>query len=81
MATCTMTGKRGLRGNNVSHANNRTIKWQYPNVQSKRIWVEELGKFVRLNVSTRAIRTISKIGLVAFARKQGIDLASLVCRD
>jgi len=81
MATCVMTGKRGLRGNNVSHANNRTIKWQYPNVQSKRIWVEELGKYVRLNVSTRAIRTITKIGLVAFARKQGIDLASLVCHD
>jgi large subunit ribosomal protein L28 len=77
MAKCVLTGKRRLKGHNVSHANNRTRKWQHPNVQSKRIWVEEMGRFVRLSLSTRAIRTITKTGLVEYARKKGIDLASL----
>jgi len=77
MARCVLTGKRALKGHNVSHANNKTRKWQHPNIQNKRIWVEEMGRFVRLPLSTRAIRTISKVGLVAFARKNGIDLAAL----
>lgn len=78
MARCALTGKRRLKAKNVSHANNRTLKWQHPNVQSKRIYVEELGRHVRLSLSTRAIRTITKVGLVAYARKKGLDLAALV---
>ena len=61
----------------AGRARNRTRKWQHPNVQSKRIWVEELNRFVRLSLSTRAIRTITKVGLVAYARKKGLDLAAL----
>ena len=64
MARCVLTGKRALKGHNVSHANNRTRKWQLPNVQYKRIWVEELDAFVRLPLSTRAIRSVTKLGLV-----------------
>lgn len=77
MAKCVLTGKRAKRANNVSHAHNKTPKWQRPNIQRKRIWVEELGRHVRLSLSTRAIRTITKVGLVAYARKKGIDLAKL----
>lgn len=77
MAKCDLTGKRKMKGHNVSHARNRTRKWQHPNVQSKRIWVEEINSFVRLSLSTRAIRTITKVGLVAYARKKGLDLAAL----
>ena len=78
MARCVLTGKRALKGHNVSHANNRTRRWQHPNVQSKRVWVEELGRYVRLSLSTRAIRTVTKVGLVAYARKKGLDLASVI---
>lgn len=78
MAKCVLTGKRARKGHNVSHANNRTRKWQRPNIQSKRIWVEELGKFVRLSLSARAIRTISRVGLLEYARRKGIDLSALV---
>jgi len=78
MARCALTGKRRLRGNKVSHANNRTPRWQHPNIQSKRIWVEELGIHVRLSISTRALKSVTKMGLVAYARKNGLDLAKLV---
>lgn len=78
MAKCSITGKRRIPAKNVSHANNRTKRWQHPNVQSKRIWVEEMGRHVRLSLSTRALRTITKVGLVTYARKKGLDLAALV---
>ena len=45
---CQVTGKRPLTGCNVSHANNKTKKRQLPNLQSKRIFVPELGRRVRV---------------------------------
>ncbi len=63
---CTITGKKPMAGNNVSHAHNKTRMRQLPNIQRKRIFVPELGRYVRLKISTRALRTISKIGLKPF---------------
>ena len=56
---CAITGKGGLAGNNVSHANNRTKRRQLPNLQTKKIFVPELGRSVRVRVSTSALRTIT----------------------
>jgi large subunit ribosomal protein L28 len=78
MATCALTGKKRLVGNKVSHANNRNKMVQQPNVQRKRIFIPELGRWASLNVSTRALRTIDRIGLLAFARKQGLDIDKLI---
>ncbi len=63
--TCQVTGKKPLTGNNVSHANNRTKRRQLPNLQKKRIWLEEEKRFVTLKLSTEAIKTIDKNGLNA----------------
>jgi large subunit ribosomal protein L28 len=60
---CQVTGKKPLTGNNVSHANNRTKRRQLPNLQKKRIWLEEEKRFVTLKLSTEAIKTIDKKGL------------------
>jgi large subunit ribosomal protein L28 len=78
MAQCVLTGKKLRVANTVSHANNKTKRKQYPNIQSKRIWVPELGRFVRLDLSTRAIRTVTKLGLAQYAKKLGLDLNKLV---
>ncbi|HVS65480.1 MAG TPA: 50S ribosomal protein L28 [Thermoanaerobaculia bacterium] len=71
---CQLTGKKPLSGHNVSHSHNVTNRWQKPNVQNKRLYVPELGRTVRLKVSTRALRTIDKKGLMAFLRDQGLQL-------
>ena len=71
---CAITGKKPLSGNNVSHANNKTKRWQLPNLQNKRIYVPELGRFVRIRLSTRALRSISKVGLLAYLRKNDLSL-------
>ena len=71
---CEVTGKGPLVGYNVSHAHNKTKKRQLPNLQKKRIFVPELGRSVRIRVSTSALRSIDKLGLVPFLRKNGMTL-------
>ena len=74
---CDITGKRPLSGNNVSHAHNKTRKRQLPNLQTKRIFVPELGRSIRIKVSTSALRSIDKMGLRAFLRKNGLSLSDV----
>jgi large subunit ribosomal protein L28 len=74
---CILTGKRPNVANKVSHSNIKTKKRQIPNLQYKRLWWEEQGRFVRIRVSTAALRTIAKKGLQAFAEEVGVDLAKL----
>jgi large subunit ribosomal protein L28 len=71
---CDITGKRPLAGNNVSHANNKTRRRQMPNLQWKRIFVPELNRTIRLRISTKAIKSISKIGFMTYLRKNGLTL-------
>lgn len=62
---CPVTGKGPLVGNNVSHANNKTKRRYLPNLQSKRFWLEDEKRFVRLRVSTSGIKIIDKYGIKA----------------
>ncbi len=78
MAKCQITGKKGLVGMNVSHAHNRNKKVQNVNVQKKRFYLPEEDKWVRLRVSTRSIRSITKMGLKKFAEKHGVSLQTLL---
>lgn len=71
---CTITGKKPLSGNNVSHAHNKTRRQQLPNIRKKRIFVPELGRYVRLQLSTRALRSISKVGLLNYLKKNDLTL-------
>ena len=74
MAKSDITGKRKLKAQNVSHSNIKTKRWQNLNIQTRRLWVPELKKFVTLNLTTRDIRTIDKIGLFAYAKRYGVTL-------
>ena len=66
---CDITGKRARVGNNVSHANNKTKRKFYPNLQKKRFYIPEEDKWITLKVSTSAIRTINKNGISAVLKK------------
>lgn len=78
MAQCMLTGKKRLVVMNVSHAHNRTKKVQNPNVQKKRFYIPEEDRWVTLSLSTRAMRSVDRYGLVAYARKMGVDLKKLI---
>lgn len=66
---CDITGKRVQVGNNVSHANNKTKRKFYPNLQKKRFYIAEEDKWITLKVSTSALRTINKNGISAVLKK------------
>ncbi|HEY4652052.1 50S ribosomal protein L28 [Pontibacter sp. Tf4] len=66
---CDLTGKRPQVGNNVSHANNKTKRRFYPNLQKKRFYVPEEDAWITLKVSTSALRTINKNGISAVLKK------------
>ncbi len=74
MARSDITGKRKLKAQNVSHSNIKTKRWQKLNIQTRRVWVPELSRFVTLNLTTRDIRTIDKIGVTAYAKRYGAKL-------
>ena len=70
---CDITGKRPQVGNNVSHANNKTKRKFYPNLQKKRFYIPEEDAWITLKVSTSAIRTINKNGISAVLKKAVSD--------
>ncbi|CAD5948850.1 50S ribosomal protein L28 [Planktothrix agardhii] len=71
---CQLTGKRANNAMAVSHSHRRTHKLQEANLQWKRIWWPQGNRFVRLKLSTKAIKTIELKGLQAMAKKAGLDL-------
>ncbi|MCB9646676.1 MAG: 50S ribosomal protein L28 [Deltaproteobacteria bacterium] len=66
VAKCQFTGKSRMSGNLVSHSNRKTRTVRKANIRSKRIWDPEKGQFVRMDVSTRALRTLTRKGWDAF---------------
>ncbi|MCA9410633.1 MAG: 50S ribosomal protein L28 [Candidatus Omnitrophica bacterium] len=55
---CKLSGKKVRSGHNVSHAHNVTKRKFKPNLQKKTLLVN--GKKVKVMVSTRALRSLSK---------------------
>lgn len=74
---CRLTNKKPLVGNRVSHAKNKTKMRQLPNLQLKRIYIPEEDRWVRVRLSVRALRTVSRKGLLAYLRDENITLKSV----
>ena len=75
---CALTGKGPKSGNRVSHSHRKTRMRQLPNLHDKRLFVPELGRTVRIRLSTSALRTITKKGLMRFLRDEGLKLKDVV---
>jgi large subunit ribosomal protein L28 len=54
-AICEICGKKPSKGHNVSHANNKTPKWWYPNLQRVKAKIE--GTVKRVRICTRCLRS------------------------
>ena len=62
MKKCELTGKGKQYGNNVSFSQRHTKKVWEPNLQKKTLFID--GKKVRMKISTSALRTLKKKGLL-----------------
>jgi large subunit ribosomal protein L28 len=82
---CMITGARPYRGRNITHSGkskasggiglnhvkktNRTFS---PNLRDKKLWIPELGAHVRIRLTARALKTITKNGAYATLKKAGL---------
>ncbi|OFS15257.1 50S ribosomal protein L28 [Kytococcus schroeteri] len=62
---CQVTGATVSFGHTISHSHRRSKRRWTPNVQRRRFYVPSLGRTVRLDVSTKGLRTIDKRGIDA----------------
>lgn len=74
---CSISGVSRQHGHRVSHANNKSKHVFKANIQSKRIFIPEENRSVRVRLSTRMIRTIDKIGLRNTLKKFNLTLADI----
>ena len=72
---CELTGAKANNAMAVSHSHIRTKKLQQVNLQKRRLWWQEGNKWVTLRISTKALKSIQKVGLNKFAKSQGVDLS------
>ena len=72
---CVLTGARANNGMAVSHSHIRTKKLQQVNLQKRRLWWQEGNRWVTVRISTKALKSIQKVGLNKFAKSQGVDLS------
>ncbi|GAA6615698.1 50S ribosomal protein L28 [Scytonema sp. NUACC26] len=72
---CELTGKKANNAFAISHSHRRTKRLQQVNLQTKRIWWEEGNRWVKMRLSTTAIKTLDRKGLQAMAKEAGIDLS------
>ncbi len=57
---CALTGTRTRSGNRVSHAHNKTKRRFKPNLITKRIWDPKKKRYVKMRITTRALKTLDK---------------------
>jgi large subunit ribosomal protein L28 len=62
MQKCEITGKGKQHGNNVSFSQRHTKKVWKPNLQTKTLVID--GKKTKMKISTQAIRSLKKKGLL-----------------
>lgn len=59
---CQLTGKKPLVGNHVSHANNKVKRRFLPNLQKKKIWIQEEKRWVTVKITAKALKILDKKG-------------------
>ena len=74
---CSITGKKAMVGNNVSHSQRKTKRTFSVNLIKKRFFVPEENQWVTLKLSASALKTINRKGISAVlkqARENGMEL-------
>lgn len=66
---CQVTGKKPITGHKVSFSNKKAKRRFLPNLQKKRFFLAEEDRWITLKLSTGAIRTINKRGLMAVVKE------------
>jgi len=74
---CQVTGRKPVTGHKISFSNKKANRRFLPNLQTKRFFLPEEDRWITLKLSTDAIRTINKNGLMSVVKElkeKGITL-------
>jgi large subunit ribosomal protein L28 len=74
---CQVTGKKPVTGHKVCFSNKKAKRRFLPNLQTKRFFFVEEDRWITLKVSSDAMRTINKKGLLTVVkelRSQGVAI-------
>ena len=78
MRVCPISKKGSRVGGGYSNRTRATqfnptgVVRKYPNLQKKKVYIPELKKYMRLTLSTDAIKTINKNGAYQTLKKAGL---------
>ena len=78
MKTCAITKKSSIVGGGYSNRTRATKfnptgkKRKYTNLQKKKVFVPELNKSIKIEVSTKGMRTMKKNGIYKTLLKSGL---------
>jgi large subunit ribosomal protein L28 len=74
---CSITGKKAMVGNNVSHSQRKTKRKFGINLIKKRFFVPEEDQWITLKLTASALKTVNRKGISAVlkdARAKGMEL-------
>ena len=74
---CQISGKQTGYGKNVSHSHVKTNRNFKVNLISKKVYLPDENRWVRLKISTRMLKTLNKRGVKALMKQYGQDLRAL----
>jgi len=66
------SGKAKKEGGIGKHITKRVKRKIYPNLRDKRIFVPELGRWVRVKLTARALKTVHKVGAFKVLTEAGL---------
>ncbi len=66
------SGKAKKEGGIGRHITKRVKRVILPNLRKKRIWVPELGKFIDVKLTARALKTVNKNGALKTLKAAGL---------
>lgn len=66
------SGKAKKEGGIGKHITKRVKRKIYPNLREKRIFVPELGRWVKVKLTARALKTVNKVGAFKVLSQVGL---------
>ncbi|BDT61514.1 MAG: hypothetical protein RDO_0420 [Flavobacteriales endosymbiont of Rhyzopertha dominica] len=67
---CKITNKKSIIGNKISKSNNKTKRWFKINIFKKKFYNYNIKKWIKMKISTKAIKLIKKKGFNFLIKKK-----------
>ena len=74
---CQISGKHTTSGNTVSHSHRKTRRTFKVNLITKRVFIQDENRWVKLKISARMLKTLNKRGVKSLIKSYGQDLSVL----